>query len=122
MEQQLGKFEAEMENDGVAQRSRIRELLANEQHRAEAAVASSLQLSNLSNLTPYVFGGDRKTAKELPIASVRLSLLPVCWLTAVLGRWICEQGNTALVCVFSSLPATMVVLHRQSSVVSSRPG
>eukprot|EP00892_Ulva_mutabilis_P005497 jgi/Ulvmu1/3319/UM155_0002.1 len=73
VESQLNKFEAEMEADGAAQRGRIRELLTTEQQRAEAAVASSLQLSNFSNLTPYVFGRD--PAKTLPVASVLLPQL-----------------------------------------------
>ena len=74
VEKQLSKFEAEMESDGAAQRGRIRALLATEQQRAEAAVASSLQLSNFSNLTPYILGGDQAARKSLPVASVRSAI------------------------------------------------
>lgn len=59
-----------MESDGAAQRARIRELLTAQEQRAEAAVAAALQLSNFSNLTPYVLGSDRQ-ANDLPVASVR---------------------------------------------------
>lgn len=71
IDSQLDKFAAEMESDGSVQRARVRKLLDAELERSVAAVSSTLQLSNITSLSSYIWGGDSKKSSELPIATVR---------------------------------------------------
>jgi hypothetical protein len=71
IDRQLDKFASEMETDGAVQRARVRNLLDAELERTAAAVSSTLQLSNITSLSSYIFGGDSKKISELPIAAVR---------------------------------------------------
>jgi hypothetical protein len=75
IDSQLDRFAAEMESDGAVQHARVRKLLDAELERAAAAVSSTLQLSNITSLSSYIFGGDSKKISELPIATVRFVLL-----------------------------------------------
>lgn len=68
---QVDKYASEMESDGAVQRARVRKLVDAELERAAAAVSSTLQLSNITSLSSYIFGGDSKKISELPIAAVR---------------------------------------------------
>jgi hypothetical protein len=71
IEGQLDRFGNEMKADSEAQRVAMRELLQVQSSRAEQAVGEVLQLSNLSGLTVYIFGGKAEDSSDMPLARVR---------------------------------------------------
>jgi hypothetical protein len=67
---QLERFAASMMADSEAQRAVMKGLLLGRACREEEAVKSVLQLSNVTNLSAYVFGSKNVSSAELPVAQV----------------------------------------------------
>jgi hypothetical protein len=71
IDSQLDRFGAEMKADSEAQRVAMRDLLQGQSSRAEEAVGDVLQLSKISGLTGYIFGGKAEDISDMPMARVR---------------------------------------------------